>query len=332
MKTFNYLSIILLLFVLVKPLQAKVSVITYNVGMTPAPLGITLVPCSRKRLKAQNQAIFHGREDISQGEPFILLLQEVWTRRAFEAFTKNAKLKGFHIAPTSFKEIDKNGQMIITNLSPAMPNWYKMHRFSSDEPVVNSRGVLIAKLLSPEGKRFNAANIHTTYSTSKEFIKVHGSHFTEITDILNRYKTPTVIGGDFNAGPDLDFKKSRYNVSQALWFGEEGIHSKMSSIDFRVASDPYQVTWDDDNNELVYNPTLAIKAFNTFSFGTFAWEEKTSTLDHIFVSKGLKSFGSDRVFFKPGKFSCGKRSSGSWFNKYTNLSDHYGVLVQIDIL
>jgi hypothetical protein len=140
---------------------------------------------------------------------------------------------------------------------------------------------------------------------------------------VKKFKAQTshfVIGGDLNAGPDMGFKKTEFNISP--W--DESLVSPMKVEGIRLL-DSVGITWDETNNMLVRRPPLLLRLVNKYKNGYTGWDMTDSTLDHIFVQENAEVTRHELVFNKKVPMNCGKRDDSEGLH----LSDHYGVMAVI---
>lgn len=301
-------------------LAETVNILSYNAGLLHKA-GVDFVPCVKPRTPVQVREVL-SLPAFSGDQLFVATLQEVWTERAFNLYTAAAKKRGLQYEPKSFSEIQNNGQLILTNL-PILEA--KFVPFTNDSHV--ARGLRIVDLRLNK-KKMRVVNVHTTYSDSKRYSALQIEQFTDLALYLNqemkKFKGDIVVTGDFNAGPNVRYSEQAYDPAKLLWFDWlEPMFRARGFTEAIAESD----TWD-EANPLVATPTAVIKLVNTVSYGIANWEEKTSRLDHIFVSKRLRVLDSRLVLKKPVDLNrtCADRSDKQGF---THLSDHYGILAQI---
>ncbi|RYZ66905.1 MAG: hypothetical protein EOP05_18480 [Proteobacteria bacterium] len=299
----------------------SVAILTYNAGLLHRA-GVDFVPCVAPRTLYQAKEVFsHPR--FRSGKPFVLTLQEVWTEKGFNAYAKAARTFGFSISPMKYSEIKSNGQLNITNLKVLNSEFLP---FSKDSHV--SRGFRITDLRLGK-KSLKVINVHTTYSDSKGYSPLHIEQFTDLAYLLNEelksFKGDIAVTGDFNAGENLAYIKQSYDPAKLLW--TDWLLPMFETRGFQEARAEGN-TWD-TSNPLVSKPTAVIKLVNTVHYGIANWEEKSARLDHIFVSKNLRVSDSRLVFNKTVdlKRKCAERSDK---NGYTHLSDHFGILAEIE--
>jgi len=323
LKTYKEISILFTCSIYSKNVQ----VISYNAGLTEKKFGMALVRDVKLRRIKQNEILFNSDDIISPNRPFVLMLQEVWTKKSFRKYKKNAQEKGYTIVPNDYREEVKNrGIITITNLSLLS---YQFLQFQEDYPGNNRRGLLVANIKIGE-KKVKFINTHTSYSDSKEVKKVQSQQFENIKNYVSQNRDQNIVlAGDFNAGADLDFKKSSYDVADNIWFSEATGIFGMIKKDLNLVSEGIGPTWDDDDNDLVYNATFLIKKANKALYGTAGWEETTSTLDHVFSNVG--EVISNRVILNEDYIIEENRDSKVQNStKKSKLSDHYGVEVILD--
>lgn len=313
----RYLGLMALLWGLSSfAVQAKVSVTTYNMGQLSS-WGFDFVACTTERVEPQIAAIFDTKTSpIYRADKFILFIQEAWTWKVFMGLQRQAKLHGLQMYPQEFEFLRNNGQVTITNMKPLE---IKFHPYSIDKQ--SNKGMLYMKLDLGNGKTLGALNVHTGYSTAYRASDMHLVHLKEINHFLQRYRNNSdhfVIGGDFNAGPDMKYNYQQYDAAKEIW--EEGFLPYMKEQKMKHI-DAGKKTWD-MSNRLVSNPPFIIQFAYFFWNLTFTWDQIDSTIDHIFVSDEVEVLDKSVVFDEPVKLSCFGREDeqGRLF-----LSDHYGV-------
>jgi len=281
--------------------------------------GFDLVACTKRRVSLQVDAIFNDPESpIYAEKEFVILLQESWTKRSFQALKAIAAEKGLMIFPESHKLVKNSGQLIITNLRAQE---MKSIPFSKDKYA--RKGLVYAKLLLGNNKTLGVLNVHTGYSSKTRFSDEHRKHFEEITLTVSALKDETdyfVVGGDFNAGPDMKYKKMNYDAAYSIW--EDGLMSDMRNLGMRLLHS-LGPTWDETNNKLVSVPPFLLRILNKFNNGYTGWDMKDSTLDHILVEEDAIINRHELAFNKKVPLNCGNRDDE---NGLLHLSDHYGVM------
>lgn len=307
-------------FVLLGPLAARgefLHVTSYNTGMLEKG-GVDFVPCIAERLKPQIETVFSSSTIAPKNRPFVILLQEVWTRAAFEAYKKAAVSRGLSVAPTKFSEIQSNGQMTVTNLkiraarfTPFTSESYAGRGIRSIE-VQTSRGPLLI------------ANVHTSYSDATAFLPAHRDQFKQITRNLWPASTrmSLIVGGDFNAGRRMGFKGGTYDPRSSIY--ENALAPAFEALGMRVIGDPDAVTWDEENNALVYDPTRIIRWTNFLFYGGTSWDMTSSRLDNIFASMHLREVQTGRTMMQTLKLAATCTGHADRTGRM-HLSDHYGI-------
>lgn len=313
------LFLFLILFSL--PGFADVTVVTYNMAQLRKN-GIDLVACTSRRLGPQIEAMFHSQSaPLHASENFVYLIQEAWTKKTFRALKEVATEKKLTIFPDDFNVVKKSGQIILTNLTPLD---VKSIPFSKDKYA--KKGIVYGRLALPDGRTFGVMNVHTGYSDQKRFSDEHRRHFEELGRAIEELKGETdlfAVGGDFNAGPDMDFKKARYDSKVSVW--ESGLMPHMRNLGMNLLPS-VGVTWDEASNELVRVPPVILRLVNKYKNGYTGWDQKSSTLDHIFVAEGTEVGRHERVFDEKVPLNCGKRDDEDGL---LHLSDHFGVMAVI---
>ena len=318
---------LILLFISLTVSSKELSVITYNTGLTKKVAIFPLVSHVKERSAKQAHIFFNQTELINPRDPFVLMLQEVWSKRSFKLFKKEAHKKGYYIIPENYKMVKNRGIVTLTNLE--VKNYY-FNAFTQDHPKINNRGVLVTEI------DFNAEplilfNTHTSYSGYEAPSEVNLSQFREIKNLIENYRDQRIIlSGDFNSGPDLNSANSMYDQSEVLWHSTKtGIFGLLAPSLNHFTNINHR-TWD-QTNPLIRNSTFIIKMYNQMKNGTFGWEVKTASIDHIFGNTG-KVISQKRILDQ--EIEIKKRShkkSSEDHSIATRLSDHYGIQVILDI-
>lgn len=314
MKTF------LFLFLISFSALADVTVVTYNMAQLKK-MGLDLVACTKRRVGFQVDAMFNEpTAPMYASKDFVYLIQESWTKRSFNALRKIAKERNYTFYPDDFNIVKNAGDLIISNLKA---DDVKHIPFSSDKYA--QKGILYARLKLDTGKTFGVINVHTGYSDMNGFSEEHRKHFEELGRAIQEFKPNSdyfAVGGDFNAGPDMGFKKTKYDSAKLVW--EDGLMPHMINQGMRLLPS-VGVTWDDTNNTLANVPPLLLRLVNKYKNGYISWDQTDSTLDHIFVTNEEKVSRHELVFNKKVHLNCGKRDDKDGLF----LSDHYGVMATV---
>ncbi len=289
-----------LLFTLSFSAIADVTVITYNMSQLKKK-GVDLVACTKRRTALQVDAIFKDSgSPIFASKDFILLIQESWTKKSFLALKAAANERKLTIFPEIYNDVKNSGQMVITNL-PAQE--IKRTPFSRDKYA--QKGIIYARLSLTNGKTIGVINVHTGYSEKTGFSEEHRRHFEEISQAMEVYKPLSdyfVVGGDFNAGPDMKYKAIKFDAAKTIW--EDGIMLYMRNQSMRLL-ESVGATWDETNNMLVRVPPLLLRLVNKYKNGYTGWDMRDSTLDHIFVPESMIVSRHELVFNQKVKLNCG---------------------------
>jgi endonuclease/exonuclease/phosphatase family metal-dependent hydrolase len=297
---------------------ADVAVVTYNMAQLKRN-GIDLVACTRRRVSLQSDAIFKDPDSpIYADKNFVLLIQESWTKRSFKALRKAAEDKNLFFYPNDYQVVKNSGQIVISNL---LSEEAKKIPFSHDKYA--KKGMLYVRFDLGEGKTLGVINVHTGYSDRTHFSDEHRKHFEELgrtVEDLKPLTTHFVVGGDFNAGPDMGFKTVLYNAGETVW--EKGIMPLMMNNGMRLLESA-GITWDETNNALVRSPPILLRFVNLYKNGYAGWDMTDSTLDHIFVPRESEVTRHELAFNKKVKLNCGGRDGKDGL---LHLSDHYGVM------
>lgn len=300
---------------------ADVAIVTFNMAQLKRN-GTDLVACTKRRVPFQVKAMLEDETaPVYTEKNFVLLIQESWTKRSFNTLREVALKKGYSFFPDDYEIVKNSGQISITNL-PVLEK--ERVPFTFDKYA--KKGLLYLKLDLGDGKTLGAINIHTGFSDKNSFSEEHLRHFEELGDLAKAKKDLTthfVIGGDFNAGPDIRFKTVLYDAPLDIW--EHGLMPIINPLGLRYVRTP-EFTWDETNNELVRKPPLILRLRNLFKNGYSGWDNYDSTLDHIFVKAEEVTEDAKVVFKEKVPLKCGGREDKDGL---LNLSDHYGVLVRL---
>lgn len=296
----------------------EVEIVTWNAGLlrvSPTPyksLGIDLVSCVRNRIPVIVDEIIRAFQDKT---PRAILLQEFWNEEAFDKLIDKTKNSSLKVIPSTYSEVTGRGTVIVTNLEVQT---YDFMPFSQDSSGVN-RGILSAHLLTPQNNEaLVVGSLHTTYSTAKTVGSLQLTQLGEIVQWMKSYNNvPAVLGGDFNAGPNLVYDNQEWEPSKVLWEPLQG--SSWKPVMDRKGN--YLITWDRGRNPLTAKPALAVRAAYLYNGGN--WEEQTSTLDHIFVNPRVESSSGKLAFH--GLYSIEGCPTLPETDGKTTLSDHYGI-------
>ncbi len=301
---------------------ADVTVITYNMSQLKKK-GVDLVACTKRRSSLQIDAIFNDpASPIYASKDFVLLIQESWTKRSFNDLKKASLKKYFTFYPDDYQKVKNTGQLIITNMKTLD---IKSMPFSRDKYA--KKGMIYARLALNNAKSIGVINVHTGYSDKTGFSEEHRRHFEELGQSIETLKSQTdyfVVGGDFNAGPDMAYKTVKFDAASVIW--NDGIMLHMRNQGMKLL-ESVGVTWDETNNMLVRIPPLLLRLVNTYKNGYAGWDMKDSTIDHIFVPETTIVSRHELAFNKKVKLNCGKRDDKDGL---LHLSDHYGVMAVIN--
>jgi len=291
--------------------EKELQIISFNTGL-PFVFGQELVPCRNERLKIQPSEVAKVLK-----KPFILMLQEVFQKDAYDAYKKMAESNGYSITKTP---VDKRG--LVTISSGPFESDPKFDEFSCDLtlPIYkNERGLLSVPIKFGEGENsftVQAYNTHTYYSEGEMPDPCHQIQLAEIVQTLSKSEsTPTVFAGDINAGQDSSYKEQEYNPIEILW---APFLENIQTLGFvHVPLPDSQVTWDEVNNPLVSSPSPLIGE----------WKENSASIDHIFVNydEGLQIPENSNLILNEMLDIPGCDINPNF------LSDHYGIEAIISI-
>ena len=158
--------------------------------------------------------------------------------------------------------------------------------------------------------------------------KVHLSQVKELSQFIKRLsKNPQkkiVLVGDFNSGPYTYSPKSKELKANKLWFNK--LFPELNKMKLKHLKIP-GYSWDMHKNLLAIKATFILNIYNFLMHATINWEEKSEKIDHIFISKNIKSSNESLTFNEHQKFKCFGRTDR--FGKAA-LSDHYGIMATIE--
>lgn len=313
--------------------ESIIQTVTYNTGLAKAG-PIDLVACIKHREKLQADYLLSDMRVVDFSSPFVIGLQEVYSKTGYNYYLKKAKELGFSIYPSSFNDVKDNGQVFITNLEVVD---YNFQEFSKD---MKRRGIQSLSVSDKSGNSILFINVHTYYSDSANFLPEHQLQFEEISSYIDKYKSDydgVVALGDFNAGPNLDFIKSTYPVAETIW--DNSLIKLMDKNGMKVSSQQDKNTWDNTNKLVSKEVGLVVAGnFVVTPSHTPGWEEKSSILDHIFTSEKFSLVDSKLVMNEtvtlrknvcPGRFQSVHKKQTSRGSRFLAgslyLSDHFGV-------
>ena len=315
-------ALFLLLVLSSLPVQADVAVVTYNMAQLER-FWLDFVPCTAERIGPQVAALLTSEDaPIHQEKSFVLLLQEVFKPAAYDRLKTVAKDLGFKIFPASSAETQENGLVTITNL----PVWEsRFVPFTQDN--FAQKGMLYTLLGTGSGLKIAVLNVHTVFSYTTVLNQTHLTQFQEVGKFIKAHRqksVPFILGGDFNAGPDMKYKEEFYPMAQTIW--HRGLIPVIEEHQLKWV-DYAGFTWD-NANPLILHPSPVIKLMNYWEQGSTKWELSNSKMDHIFVSDDLAVKSSQLVLNAPVKLKCPGRISK---HGHGALSDHYGLMVKIKL-
>jgi endonuclease/exonuclease/phosphatase family metal-dependent hydrolase len=289
-------------------------VITFNVGYARARI-FNLVPCIRQRVKLLRKVI-DDKLSREKGAK-VFLFQEFFSRRAFKKLINVANKHSYDYYPKEFKDLKKNGTLILTNLETVKHEWVPFE--AKKYPGIN-RGIRLIYTKTLEGRKILIGNTHTAYSGRKKTDKTHLAHLDQIADTV-RDKTSDqynmIFGGDLNVGSTSSFKRQKYDPIEEIWipFYQKILDNNMKFLEYESPS------WDETKNPFVFRPSLFARWFAT---DNGKWDDNTSDIDHLFVSNSLKTENTSVIFDEliESKKSC--RSLKKYF-----LSDHFAIKTEV---
>lgn len=315
-------TLILLFALLSVPARADIAVITYNMAQLER-LWIDFVPCTSERLPLQVAGLLTSREALIHTEPrFVILLQEVFKPAAYDRLKEATQKLGLRMLPATADEAKENGLVTITNL-PVLES--RFVPFTQDN--FAQKGILYTLLGVGRGYKLAVANVHTVFSNTSVLNETHIKQFQEIGKFVteNRQKyVPFIVGGDFNAGPDMKYATEFYPMAQTIW--HRGLMPVMTEQKMKWV-DYVGFTWD-NANPLIQFPAPIIKMMNYWEQGSTKWELSDSKMDHIFITEDMEVKSSRLVMKEPVILDCPGRTDEK---RYGTLSDHYGLMVQFKV-
>ncbi len=301
----------------------SIRITSYNTGFLEKG-GVDLVPCVRERLAPQVAAVMGSASISPRDKSFAILLQEVWTYPAYMAYRRAALARGLFVTPATYLDVKTNGQMIITNLNVQAAYF---EPFKSESYA--GRGILSIEVATSRGSLV-IANVHTSYSDANGFLPAHRSQLKEITRYFwpHSRRSSLIIGGDFNAGGKMSFRFEKYDSKSVIWDG--AVVPAFDALGMRSIGNQNTVTWDEEGNRLVSDPTRAIRIMNYFDHGYIGWDQHSSRLDQIFASIPMRATASGRTMLQKVRlpFTCTGHADREG---KMHLSDHYGVLAEFEI-
>lgn len=287
------------------------SVLTFNTGNLKQ-FGIDVVPCVDERLPIQVREVEKALLSFqSRGRVGAALLQEVWTKEAFDGYRLIALNNGWDIYPKTYLEVEKSG---IVNISTAKIIRSRKIEFFRD---VSKRGILESTIVI-NGKTVKLANTHTEFSPQSGLTPNHSYQLYKINSYLRsvRGNEYVVLGGDFNIGSEeLSSARSEREIWEEYVLNGAGhmMHLKGFTSDS---------TWSYSKNTLVSNPSKIIKVIYSENGG---WEKFDANYDHIFSSAKFTPMHTSLIFNSPiYGVSCEDRDQ-------IFLSDHFGVLTHLSL-
>ena len=293
----------------------EIRVTTYNAGLLTST-GFNLVPCTTERTLPQVDRILNSVNSVPAGEGFAILLQEVWTQYGFDSYEAAAKQKGLYMTPEKYEDVYYNGQIIITNL-PVIKTTFQT--FGDDDHAY--RGIRSVYVKTEKGPLV-IANVHTSYSDSSGFLPAHKKQFEVIGKFIDELPKnhQLILGGDFNAGPDMKYRQAKYDAAKTIW--DEWILPVFSLRKFHSVGDMKQSTWNEETNTLVSSPARLVRLMNYYEYGMSAWDQNTARIDHIMAPDSLRAneSGVSMIRGEPLAWTCTGRSNAEGL---TPLSDHY---------
>jgi endonuclease/exonuclease/phosphatase family metal-dependent hydrolase len=301
----------------------SIRITSYNTGFLEKS-GVDFVPCIAERLVPQVSLVMGFTAISPRNEPFAILLQEVWTSAAFNAYRNAAIARGLFYTPKKYSEIQKNGQMIITNMKVRET---KFEPFTSESYA--GRGIRTIEVQTSRGALI-IANVHTSYSDANEFLPAHRAQFEQITKYFwpLSQRASLIVGGDFNAGRNMGFHQGRYNARSLIW--DQALEPAFERLGMRVVGDADAVTWDEQKNLLVSDPTRVIRLTNFFAHGGPGWDQASSRLDNIFASWNMRETETGRTMLHPVKVA--RTCTGHTDREgRMHMSDHYGIFAKFEL-
>lgn len=293
-----------------------IRITSYNTGFLERN-GVDFVPCIAERLKPQVAAVL-GPSIAPAKEKFAILLQEVWTWAAFETYRRTALARGLFVTPSKYSDVQQNGQMIITNMKVLAA---RFEPFKSES--YGGRGIRSIEVQTSRGQLV-IANVHTSYSSRLEFLPAHREQIKQINQYFWSFthRASLIVGGDFNAGRKMGFHGGTYDARNLIW--DQVLEPAFSQLGMRVSGNPDAVTWDEENNRLVSDPTRVIRWMNYYDHGTTGWDATSSRFDNIFASYNLAETQTGRTMLQKVKLAATCTGHADRDGRM-HLSDHYGI-------
>ena len=189
-------------------------VITFNVGYARARI-FNLVPCIRQRVDLLTNVIENKLTADRGAKAF--LFQEFYSRRAFKKLTKVAKKYKYDYFPKEFRDLKRNGILILTNLETIKHEW---HPFKAKKYPGINRGIRLIYAKTVEGRDILIGNTHTSYSGRKKPDQVHIAHLEQLSNtIRDKFSDQydMIFGGDLNIGSTYSLKRQKYDPVADIW-------------------------------------------------------------------------------------------------------------------
>ena len=269
-------------------------VITYNTALARA-YGYDFVPCVLGRLEAQKQNVWRKSEI-----PTVFIFQEVFYQKAYDALNIWAQNNNFYITVTDSL---RNGLVVISEF-PIKKE--KLYAFSCNAFAQN-RGVLDVRI-DVDGTEVRILNSHTQDSMGEKPNRCQTEQLQEVAENANIDPVATLLAGDFNVGPDIKIMKQQFDPIEKMW----APFAELMSGWQRAESEKKGVTWNTDKNPIaMLGPQLS------------------STLDHIFVNRGLNIIDNELMYQTPLTIpNCQdyQVETGKSF-----MSDHFGLKAKVEL-
>lgn len=300
------------------------TVVSFNIAQLKKR-GIDLVPCTNKRLPAIIDRMFFDKNSpLKKNDNFVIGLQEVFTKKAFDRISEAAKELGYFVFPKDYHFVRNSGLLTISNLAHLYTT-----KIEFNEAKYVKKSFLHSRLMGKDGKMLHFINTHTEYSPADKVNGKHLSQIKQLSEYMNEltqdpYKRIIMVG-DFNSGPTTYAVKHDITESNRLWsqnFAPLLENSNMERIEIEGHS------WDLKRNTLARKPVFAIKMFNLIKEGRTGWIKISEMVDHLFVSNNLSYYDQSLAFTEHHKFKCRGRADE---DGKVPLSDHYGVMATLDL-
>lgn len=198
LRMFRPFITLIFLFVSLSASSADLSVLSWNTFLLPSYLKKSY---HDERLPSLVEALKSSDQDI-------IMLQEVFTRKAYKKLYKALKPLGYYSTGKPFRSIYKpfNSGLIIFSKYPLTDIEIMLFDELAADDKFSSKGVLFAKANLPSGEVIQLATTHFQAKHSKKYQDIRKTHITQITQSFKKHipsNIPVIFGGDFNIGEHI---------------------------------------------------------------------------------------------------------------------------------